>query len=85
MAVSPDGTRVAFAASDTAGRRLWLRPLAAADATPVPGTEGAVSAFWSPDGKSLGFFADDKLKRIDLPGTTAVVLCPTLNSAGYAG
>ena len=44
-----------------------------------------MSAFWSPDGKSLGFFADDKLKRIDLPGTTAVVLCPTLNSSGYTG
>jgi Tol biopolymer transport system component len=86
MAVSPDGTTVAMAASDTAGLRLlWLRPLAAADATPLPGTEGAVSAFWSPDGKSLGFFADDKLKRIDLPGTTPVVLCPTLSSIGYSG
>ena len=84
MAVSPDGATVAFVASDAGGLRIWLRPLAAADATPLPGTEGAVAAFWSPDGKSLGFFADDKLKRIDLPGTTAVVLCPTLNSSGYS-
>jgi eukaryotic-like serine/threonine-protein kinase len=85
MAVSPDGTTVAFIASDAAGLRVWLRPLASEDATPLPGTEGAVSAFWSPDGKSLGFFADDKLKRIDLPGKTAVVLCPTLDSIGYSG
>ena len=86
MAVSPDGKQIAFVAVDTTGvRRAWLRPLAAADATPVPGTEGAASVFWSPDGKSLGFFAGDKLKRTDVSGTTPVVLCPTLSSVGYSG
>jgi eukaryotic-like serine/threonine-protein kinase len=85
MAVSPDGSTIAFIASDAAGLRVWLRPLAVENATPMPGTEGAVSAFWSPDGKSLGFFADGKLKRLDLPGTTPVVICPTLDSVGYSG
>jgi Tol biopolymer transport system component len=85
MAVSPDGTRIAFVASDAGGRRVWLRSLAAADATPLPGTDGASSVFWSPDGNSLGFFSGAKLKRIDLPGTTAVVVCPTLSSVGYSG
>ena len=41
----------------------------------MPGTEGALSVFWSPDGRSLAFFADRKLKRIDLPGGAAVPLC----------
>ena len=71
LAVSPDGSQLVYVASaPEAGRRLWLRTLAALEAQPIPGTEGAVSVFWSPDGRSIGFFAGTKLKRLDLPGTS---------------
>ncbi len=64
LAISPDGRLLVFAA----GGRLWLRPIDAVEAQPLPGTEGAISPFWSPDGHQLGFFTDGKLKRIDLAG-----------------
>ena len=58
MAVSPDGLRIAYVASDPkAGRRVWLRDLSGFEGRPLAGTEGASSVFWSPDGSSIGFFA----------------------------
>lgn len=82
MALSPDGSRLAFVAStestplDYAVRsRIWVRALAEIEARPVPGTDGATSLFWSPDGRSIAFFADGKLKRLDLPGGAPVTLC----------
>lgn len=81
FALSPDGRRIAFAASDNNGsRRLWVRALDSTSAQPLPGTEGALSPFWSPDGKSLGFFADLKLKRIDLDGAQPQVLASVPSS-----
>jgi Tol biopolymer transport system component len=66
FALSPDGNRVAYSAQG----RLWLRSLDAEDATPLAGTEGVRGGtafpFWSPDGASIGFFADNQLKRVDL-------------------
>jgi len=67
VVVSPDGARLAFSATDQDGvTRLWVRPLNSASATPVKGTEDAASPFWSPDGRSLGFVANGKLKTADL-------------------
>jgi serine/threonine protein kinase len=69
IALSPDGSQLAFVASESArvpATRIWIRPLSALEARPVPGTEAALSVFWSPDGRSLGFFTFDKLKRVDL-------------------
>jgi Periplasmic component of the Tol biopolymer transport system len=68
-AFSPDGTKLAFIGVGADGcNRIWMRALK--DLTPrvLPGTEGAYLPFWSPDGRSLGFFADDELCRIDLDG-----------------
>src|SRR5205807_1190405 len=54
MAVSPDGRFLAFtAASPDRGTVLWLRPLEAAEARPLPGTEGGIQPFWSPDSRTL--------------------------------
>ncbi len=76
LAVSPDGSRVAFVASPVTGRsQIWVRTLDSLAAQPLPGTEGAASPFWSPDGKSLGFFADGQVKRVDLAGGTPISLC----------
>lgn len=76
LAVSPDGTRVAMVAADVSGRtRIWIRPLAGLELAAVAGTDGAGSVFWSPDGRSIGFPAEGKLKRLDLATGTAVTLC----------
>ena len=66
FAISPDGRSVVFQVATERRPQLWLRPLASEEARPLTGTEGATSPFWSPDSRSVGFFADDKLKRIDI-------------------
>ena len=82
LALSPDGSQLAFLAStesaaldSTGSSRIWLRALTDLAARRLPGTDGATSVFWSPDGHSLAFFADKKLKRFDLPAGPAVTLC----------
>lgn len=76
LAVSPDGTRVAMVLADASGRtRVWIRRLASLEAQPLPSSDGALSVFWSRDGRSIGFPADGKLKRLDLATGTAVALC----------
>jgi Tol biopolymer transport system component len=86
VAISPDGSRVAFSARDASGTlRVWLRPVAALDATAVPGTNDATSLFWSPDGRSLAFFTGTKLRRIDLPGGAPVSICDVREGIGFAG
>lgn len=73
--VSPDGSRLAFVAVDETGRTLlYLRALDSLTAQPLTGTDGAAYPFWSPDGRSLGFFASGKLKRIDAAGGQPVTL-----------
>jgi len=66
VTVSPDGRRLAFVATNADGKSLlWVRSLDALAALPLPGTEGAVFPFWSPDSRFIGFFSDGKLKKID--------------------
>jgi eukaryotic-like serine/threonine-protein kinase len=66
LAMSPDGRRVVFSARLEDKRALWLRSLATDDLVRLPGTEGGVSPFWSPDSLSVAFFADGRLKRLDV-------------------
>ena len=66
--VSPDGTKVAFVAATPKATTLWVRSLAVDDARSISGTEGASYPFWSPDGKRLGFFANAKLRTVDIGG-----------------
>jgi hypothetical protein len=62
-----------------------VRRLSALAAEPVPGTEGATSMFWSPDGRSIAFFAGDKLKRIDYPGGTPIDVAVVPTGGGLSG
>jgi serine/threonine protein kinase len=68
--LSPDGRQIVFVASGDGASRLWLRSLATTSAVPLAGTDGATGPFWSPDGRSLGFFAGNALMRLDLGGGT---------------
>jgi tRNA A-37 threonylcarbamoyl transferase component Bud32 len=91
LAISPDGRRVVFSARLADDRALWLRSLAADDLVQLPGTEDGVSPFWSPDSSSVGFFADGRLKRLDVGAPDArprdwlgepVILCEARNQRG---
>ena len=67
LALSPDGKKIVFVASAGGPPRLWLRLLSdATSARPLSGTEHASLPFWSLDSKSVGFFADGPVKRIDI-------------------
>ena len=73
-AISPDGNHIVFAASR--GREsLWIRTLSSPAARELPGTEGAVFPFWSPDSRSVGFVAGGKLKRVDIESGLSSVIC----------
>jgi eukaryotic-like serine/threonine-protein kinase len=75
LSLSPDGRHLAFIATSGGQTMLWVRPLDALSARPLAGTENAVSPFWSPDSRVIGFFADGKLKKIGARGGAAQTLC----------
>ena len=81
FALSPDGSALAFLGSTAATRQIYVRSLDAIDSRAVPGTQGAESPFWSPDGRNLAFFSDGKLKRVDLSGGPAITICDAPNGA----
>jgi Tol biopolymer transport system component len=82
FALSPDGRQIVFVASGDGALRLWLRALATTTAQPLPGTEGARFPFWAPDSRSIGFFAGDALKRLDLGGGAPQTLAQAPNGRG---
>ena len=71
IAISPDGTQLVY----VTGERLYLRTIDNLEPKPVPGTEGAINPFFSPDAQSIGFFAQGKLKKIALTGGPAQTIC----------
>ncbi|MBV8810051.1 MAG: protein kinase, partial [Acidobacteriaceae bacterium] len=85
FAISPDGQRLAFVASELDGKtRLWVRSLAASTAQQLVGTERALHPFWSADSRQVGFFAEGKLKTID-PGSGAIqIVCESPGAFGAA-
>ena len=83
FALSPNGSRLAFAAIGRDGRRLlWLRRLDGRVAAALAGTDGAAWPFWSPDGQQLGFFAGGRLRTIDAEGGPTRDLCPAPAPSG---
>src|SRR5499433_748853 len=75
-AISPDGRTVTFVAASSGTPKLWVQTLDSTVAHELPGTENAEFPFWSPDSKSVGFFANGKLQRIELTGGPPVTLAP---------
>jgi len=87
LAVSPDARNLAFTAKSEDGLdRLYLRSLDSSESEPIVGTEGALQPFWSPDGRSLGFFAQGKLKRVEIGGGAPQTICnlPELRGATWS-
>src|SRR5215510_3838776 len=83
FALSPDGRLLAFSATDATGKDLlYLPPLNSFSAQPLPGTEGAVLPFWSPDSRSIAFFSAGKLKRVEVSGGAPQTLCEISNAGG---
>jgi Tol biopolymer transport system component len=82
LALSPDGRVLAFVANQDRRPMLWLRSLDAIDSRQLPGTEGARLPFWSPDGRAIGFFAGEKLKRIDLASGAVLEIADAPNGRG---
>jgi Tol biopolymer transport system component len=81
-AVSPDGRHIVFVARVEDKTTLWLRDLNTLTARVLPGTEGALSPFWSPDNRWIGFFASRKLKKIDVDGGSPLTLCDAPGGRG---
>jgi serine/threonine-protein kinase len=75
IAISPDGERLAWVGLSDSVQRLYLRALDSYEVRPVPGTEGALFAFFSPDSRWLGFLTVDRVKKVPLQGGTPVVVC----------
>ncbi|MEP6917603.1 MAG: protein kinase, partial [Acidobacteriota bacterium] len=82
FAVSPDGERVVFMVTGPSGTQLWIRRLGDLTSRPLTGAEGGTMPFWSPDGRSIGFFAGSALKIVAVDGGIPVKLSDTGPDAG---
>ena len=91
FALSPDGRWLTFATLGRGGRgdilrQLWVRRLDALEAAGVPGSEGVLAAFWSPDNRAIAFFAGGELRKADLLGGPPAKICaaPTQASGAWS-
>jgi Tol biopolymer transport system component len=82
VALSPDGTHLAYVARQGGTQQIYLRAMDSLEARPIPGSEGAVNPFFSPDDQWLGFFASGKLNKVSVSGGAAVILGDAGNPRG---
>jgi Tol biopolymer transport system component/predicted Ser/Thr protein kinase len=82
VALSPDGTRLVYVALQGGIQQLYLRAMDRLESNPIPGTEGAIEPFFSPDGQWVGFFAGQELKKISINGGAAITLGNALEHGG---
>ena len=83
-AVSPDSQHIAFIGTDTTRSRLFVRSLGSREAVAIAGTDGARQPFWSPDSRTLGYFANRKLMKVAWPGGAPVVVADAPEARGGA-
>jgi Tol biopolymer transport system component len=83
IALSPDAQRLALTASGpTTSQRLWIRALSGDHPQALAGTDGATYPFWSPDGRFVGFFASQKLKKVEVASGVVQTICDAPNGRG---
>jgi serine/threonine protein kinase/Tol biopolymer transport system component len=82
LALAPDGKWLAFTAATGGKVQLWVRALDSLEAKVLAGTAGASYPFWSPDSRWIGFFADGRLKKIEVSGGLAQTLSEIPNFLG---
>jgi eukaryotic-like serine/threonine-protein kinase len=88
MAISPDGRLAAFSGARDIREQmyvpqLYVRQLDRPEATLLPGTEGAIGPFFSPDGAWIGFWADNKIKKIPVAGGPPFTICDLPPGRGW--
>jgi serine/threonine protein kinase len=84
VAISPDGLHLAYVATRAGSQQIYLRAIDSLESVPVSGSEGGTSLFFSPDSRSLGFFANGKLKRVSVTGGAPLDICEALQSTNGA-
>ena len=84
IALSPDSLVLVYAGEQNGKSQLFVRPLDSFEARPIPGTEGAYSPFFSPDGRWIAFFAANTLQKVSLEGGQPVILCEARTPHGGA-
>jgi eukaryotic-like serine/threonine-protein kinase len=83
--LSPDGRYLAFVGTDKAGgHRLWIRPLNESKPKLIANTDGVTEPFWSPDSRSVGYFAAGKMYRVDIAGGSPRLITAATNGRGGA-
>src|SRR5712664_2015671 len=82
VALSPDGTHLAYVATQGGTQQVYLRAMDSMEAKAIPGTEGGVTPFFSPDGQWVGFFASGKLKKVSVSGGAALTLDDAAQALG---
>jgi eukaryotic-like serine/threonine-protein kinase len=85
LAVSPNGHTIAVVGRESERKNLlWIYEPGSREATSIANTEGANFPFWSPDGRSVGFFAEGRLKRVDIAGGPVQTLSEAPTGRGGA-
>ena len=82
LALSPDGSLLAYVVEQDGKRQLFLRPLDEFEAKPIPGTEGATQPFFSPDGGWVGFVAANRLQKVSVKGAEPLTITNTEHLVG---
>ena len=86
LALSPDGQNLSFVAIDASGSTsLWLRPLGSTISRRLDGSEGAAQPFWSPDSRTIAFFAERRLKAIDVTSGVVRVIASLASPRSLGG
>jgi eukaryotic-like serine/threonine-protein kinase len=84
VAIAPNGHTIALVGYRESARKnmLWIYELGSHGARSLPGTEGASYPFWSADGRSLAFFADAQLKKLEVSGGPVQTVCDAPSGRG---
>jgi eukaryotic-like serine/threonine-protein kinase len=81
--IAPNSSRLAFVALGPDGKTaLWVRGLSSPNSQQLSGTEGATYPFWSPDSLHIGFFAQGRLKTVDLVNSAVQTVCDAAGAFG---